>query len=238
MTMEIAGATFHLGGSIRNAYGLPAKIDAESLLQRLLDAGTWRTKPIAVEATQVHNARTPVRIQPAGTRAIGRTRLLDLFAAAKQGATPLSRQFVDDANERLKREAYIEIPFEGAAPQFRIHVHIDDMDSFCALLALLLANPEGRAMIGQCKQCQRFFFVPRKRDGQRDYCSSDCRGARHDGADRKRKQRAVGVLEKKKYDRDQSDEAVERAIKQYPEEKSFRQLAEYAQAIIDARKHK
>jgi hypothetical protein len=133
----------------------------------------------------------------------------------------------------------VEIAPDGVALQLRVHVEILSVDSFCALLTMLLANPEHR--LGRCKQCDNFFLLPATAEGQRDqragtYCSPKCRRGHHDGAARKRKNRVVKALEKKRHGHDRSVEAAEVASREHPNETSVARLTEYAQAIIHARK--
>ena len=115
------------------------------------------------------------------------------------------------------------------------HAFIEEQIAFIGVVMMLLMDESNRALIGRCRYCGKFFLVPRQSAGRPAdrYCNERHRTKQNDreSAQRQLLSRARRRLEKR-YGREASRDAVQRAARQHPEIRAAAVLAERALAVL------
>jgi hypothetical protein len=155
-----------------------------------------------------------------------------------------SEEFLSEVRSRLGwitwRQSLEHTPTGFA---LRHHAFIQNHLGFLGVVSLLLLDKRARDLIGRCRyaRCGKFFIPPDQPVGRpvERYCSAKHRKAQNDleAGQRQLVARARRKLEQR-YGHAESREAVKRAMAAHPGERRAEQLAEYARALLQARKHK
>lgn len=234
-----SGAIYHLQSELK-AYGDFAGYDLTSslgLIKYVADFVNRKLPPLDLS-------------QPFSTRPVGQKKLKHLLAAAVHGPASADDPDLSNPSEKFLTEVRHLLGKDSVTWRHRLerrpggavwlhHAWVSGYQSFYALIASLLMNPETRSRLRQChyKPCGNFFVVESGAPGRRrdHYCRTKHQTAANNGSARKLRERARKLLGKMRlgYEHGAIHQAVGQAHKDNPECKSTEQLADYAKAVLD-----